>query len=233
MHRVALSLGLIAASASAAAALTEFEASSAASTNNKSSLRVRRAIVGAAAAANGANGALTSQRQDAINLLRQKGKATLREGPDGAGSADAMQGKKPKRGEKKVLNYKRGLQTHQVEAADAMTLEDEEYWDRYLTEETSIVPTPGPTPNPTPRPTPGLTPPPTPGPTPPTTPGPTPAPTPRPTTAVPSTSAPTFTCNLSAEDRAAAIANILSRVSKPITFVPPFSPQSRSLKWIT
>ena len=173
------------------------------------------------------------------------------EGADGPGAtASTMQDSTRKRRtttkKKKKVITKRGLHRSQIEA-DA--LDDEEYWDRFLTEDSSIVPTPpptrrptpnptppptpGPTPPPTPGPTPGPTPPPTPGPTPAPTPGPTLAPTPRPTTAAPTTPAPTFTCNFSPEDRAIAIADILRQVSNPIDFVAPFSPQSRSLKWIT
>lgn len=253
MRQAAFGLGLIAASAAAASADVEASAAAAASTNNKSSLRVRRAAVGGAA--------INGQGQDTIDLMRLKGMTTVVEqGADGIGATEnAMQAKKNKRATttKKIIN-KRGLyKNNQRETEDAVALDDEGYWDRFLTEDSSIVPTPPPTrrptpnptplptpgptpgptppptPGPTPPPTPGPTPPPTPGPTPPPTPGPTPAPTPRPTTAAPTTPAPTFTCNFSPEDRAVAIADILGQVSNPTDFVAPFSPQSQSLKWIT
>ena len=251
MRRVALGLGLIAASA--AAASVEVQASTAAaSTNSKSSLRVRRASIGGAAA--------IDQYQNAIDLMRLKETAATTVVEGVAVNGATVQAKKKKRGTttKKKIISKRGLnKNNQIETEDAMALEDEGYWDRFLTEDSSIVPTPpptrrptpnptpqptprptprptpGPTPGPTPPPTPGPTPPPTPGPTPGPTPSPTPAPTPRPTTAAPTTPAPTFTCNFSPEDRAVAIADILGQVSNPIDFVAPFSPQSRSLKWIT
>ena len=218
MRRVAFGLGLIAASAAAASVEVEASAAAATSTNNKSSLRVRRASAGGTAA--------IGQHQDAIDLMRLKETAatttTMVEGVAVNGDTkNAVQAKKKKRAtttkKKKIIN-KGGLnKNNQIETEDVMALEDEGYWDRFLTEDSSIVPTPPPTrrptPNPTPRPTPGST--------------------PRPTTAAPTTPAPTFTCNLSPEERAAAIADILRQVSNPLDFVAPFSPQSQSLRWIT
>jgi len=225
MRRVALGLGLIAATANV-------EASSSAATNTKSSLRVRRTSAGGTAAA---NGILASQHDDdAMDLLQHKATTMLGEGVDGPTSSAAnaslfkkdapLQGKKKR--EQKVISerglHKNPIQMDQVEADDAMALEDEGYWDRFLQEDQSIEPTPPPTPRPTPPPTPR-----------PTLPRTTPAPTPRPTAGVPTTPAPTLTCNLSPEERAAAITDILRQVSNPIDFIAPFSPQSQSLRWIT
>ena len=227
MRRVALGLGLIAATAN-----VEASSSSSAATNTKSSLRIRRASAGGTAAA---NGILASQHDDdAMDLLQHKATTMLGKGVDGPTSSAAnaslfkkdvpLQGKKKR--EQKVISerglHKNPIQMDQVEADDAMALEDEGYWDRFLQEDRSIEPTPPPTPRPTPPPTPR-----------PTLPRTTPAPTPRPTAGVPTTPAPTLTCNLSPEERTAAITDILRQVSNPIDFIAPFSPQSQSLRWIT
>ena len=123
---------------------------------------------------------------------------------------------------------------------------------RRPTREPTPRPTPRPTPNPTPNPTPGPTPNPTPRPSPapatpfptedPTpaplafTPFPTPlAPSPAPTTADPTglpTLSPTFPCDLTPDERAAEIRELLSAVSDPALFDDPTTPQARALDWI-
>ena len=61
-------------------------------------------------------------------------------------------------------------------------------------------------------------------------------PTPSPSTEVPSyspTFSPTFPCNLTPEERANEIRELLSTVSDPATFNDPSTPQARALDWIT
>mmetsp|Transcript_37952 Transcript_37952/g.70151 ORF Transcript_37952/g.70151 Transcript_37952/m.70151 type:complete len:485 (+) Transcript_37952:123-1577(+) len=139
-----------------------------------------------------------------------------------------------------------------------ITAEDVGFWTRTL--QSSYPPAPRPTRRPTtprtPNPTdPGDTPAPTPNPTDaPVTPNPTdvetlnptavptPAPsldlepTPSPTTMEPTlvpTDSPTFPCNLTPDERATQIRELLSTISDPDLFDDPSSPQAQALEWIT
>ena len=115
-----------------------------------------------------------------------------------------------------------------------ITAEDVGFWTRTLQQSVPMTPNPtfGPaTPNPT-----DIT---TPNPTDIVTPAPSALslePTPSPTTENPTISpsaSPTFPCNLTPDERATQIRELMSTVSDPATFDDPSSPQSQALDWIT
>lgn len=120
-------------------------------------------------------------------------------------------------------NHKKAS-SHRADELD-ITAEDVGFWTRSLQSSFTPPPTPRPTNRPSPEP---ITPFPTIG---------TFEPTPSPTTAVPTFSPslnPTFPCNLTPEERAAQIRELLSDgVTDGSLFDDPATPQAQALDWIT